>query len=211
MHTATCEVGTEKKVMKRKQTICDTCEHNKEDSEGDEEELLNDSQNVILINMKDMFNSMKNEFKQEIHDVKANIDTRLCSLESTITEKVKNAMRDEMSAACQYVDTEVTRLDNRLDRINASIDVTHERQKNLVIKYLLHDENEILEDNFKDLLSEGMGVSDVEVDKIVRKPSVQEDISGVVIMISMSKEDKDKVWKSKSKLEKQYGLCKCIC
>ncbi len=51
-----------------------------------------------------------------------------------------------------------------------------------------------------------MGVSDVEVDKIVRKPSVQEDISGVVIMISMSKEDKDKVWKSKSKLKNNMAF-----
>ncbi len=67
-------------------------------------------------------------------DFKANIDAKLSSLESTITEKVKNAIRDEMSAAHQYVDTEVTRLDNRLDRITASIDVTHERQKNLMIK-----------------------------------------------------------------------------
>ncbi len=124
MYTVTCEVGTEKKVMKRNKKICDTCEHKIDDSEGDEEELLNDSQNVIIRSMKDMFNSMKHELKQEIHDFKDNIDTRMCSLESTITEKVKNAIRDEMFAARQYVDTEVARLDNRLDSYRC---VTHER------------------------------------------------------------------------------------
>ncbi len=91
--------------------------------------------------------------------------------------------------------------DNRLDRITASRDVTQERQKHPVIKYLPHEENEILEDKFKGLLLKGMEVKDVEVDKIVRKPAVQEDISGVVIVTCKSKEDKAKVWKSKSKLK----------
>ncbi len=75
-----------------------------------------------------------------------------------------------------------------------------------MIKYLPHEENEILEDKFKDLLSEGMGVSDIEVDKIVRKPAVQEDIPGVVIVTCKSKVDKDKVWKSKSKLKDNMAI-----
>ncbi len=65
-----------------------------------------------------MFNNMKLELKQEIHDFKDNIDARLSSLESSTTEKVKNVIRDEMSGASQHVNTEVARLDNRLDRIN---------------------------------------------------------------------------------------------
>ncbi len=48
-----------------------------------------------------MFNSMKHELKQEIHDFKANIDAKLSSLESSITEKMKNAIRNEHSAALQ--------------------------------------------------------------------------------------------------------------
>ncbi len=82
-------------------------------------------------------------------------------------------------------------------------------KEKLRIKYLQHEENEILENKFKDLLSERMRVSDVEVDKIVRKPAVQEDIPGVVIVTCKSKEDKDKEWKSKSKL-RPYSRCKCI-
>ncbi len=43
MPTATCEEFTDEKVMKRNQKICDTCEHKKDDSDGDEKELLSDS------------------------------------------------------------------------------------------------------------------------------------------------------------------------
>ncbi len=174
----------------------------KANSGGNKDELVNLSHNVILSNMKLMFRSMKHEFKREIHDLKDDIDFRLSSLEDFMSEKVKNAIRDEMCTIHQHMNTEVARLSSsmsRLDRITTSVDVTLERHQNRVIKYLPYKENEILKDKCKDLQCEEVGVGDVEVDKAVRKP-------GVLFATCESKGDKDKVWKGKSKLKDKIAL-----
>ncbi len=188
-------------------------------------EIFSVSQNVILSNMKDMFDIMKHGLKKEIHHFKNSLDVRLSSLENTMAEKVQHSIRDEMSLVRQHMDTEVARLDSRLDGITTSIDETQQTQNKLDMKYLQYEENEIQEDKFKNLLCGGVGegdlevdnivrkpavqegipamvgVGDLEVDKTVRKPAVQKDTQAVVITTCKSKEDKGKVLKSKSKLK----------
>ncbi len=143
-------------------------------------EIFSVSQNVILSNMKDMFDIMKHGLKKEIHHFKNSLDVRLSSLENTMAEKVQHSIRDEMSLVRQHMDTEVARLDSRLDGITTSIDETQQTQNKLDMKYLQYEENEIQEDKFKNLLCGGVGEGDLEVDNIVRKPAVQEGIPAMV-------------------------------
>ncbi len=158
------------------------------DQQDKQEHLLQGSHDNsdILEKMESLFTSLKTELKNDISSFKQSVDRRLDSLESdmskTIQEAVDTAVKGELSKMKNHMDSEVARLERRIDSINIQ---TVDLSCNFVIKGLPERENESIVDEVHHLVKDGLGIDDMELEGADRKPSFMENTPGVVVVKCM--------------------------
>ncbi len=82
---------------------------------------------------------------------------------------------------CIY-DSEVNRLEIKLDHLTNSLANTKDLTRKFIVKSLPETEGESLNTQIYDLISSGLNINDVEIDGVERKARFIKNVPGVVII-----------------------------
>ena len=158
---------------------------------------------------------LMDQFKAFTSSFDAKFDSLRDSFRVEITNAVQNAIKQEMDAVRQEFHAELEKMRDQIVQISQKQQAIEQNQQsyaeatakqNIVIKNLPETEGERTVDRVKVLLTDGLGLNDSEVEKVVtaeRKgdPKMKRSHPRVVVATLKDNEVKNKVMKCKSKLK----------
>jgi hypothetical protein len=178
----------------------------------------------MAANTKDpiTLDSMYTMLKEEIRNVKSGFDTKIETMQATITtsivDEVSKRISEEMKTTVDKIVSERlgemrAEIDSDMEQLKGKINEIQERTSyataakakeelslNIIVKNMPHAVNENVVTMVNCLIKDGLQLAHVTIEKAERKESRGEH-PGIIIAKCRSKEDKDKITKGKRKLK----------